>query len=252
MANDVVPDGHGLPNTRWSEVDVAKDPDSPEGRVALEAILTRYRSVLITHLRAKFNLSPEDAEDTFHAFVERKILARNFIARVEPSRGRFRTFLLSSLDRFTISTIRHNRARKRTPEADLLPLHEVQEEELPSVSQPPEPEFGLLWVEAVMAGAFLNMRHTCLSKGQETLWTVFEERLLLPLMGDGDRLSYEELVQRFNLDSPSDAFNLLSSGKRIFRRHLQMVVAEYIRNDSEVEEELIQLRRLITKPRTSD
>jgi RNA polymerase sigma-70 factor (ECF subfamily) len=252
MANDVVPDGHGLPNTSWSEVDVAKDLDSPEGQVALEALLTRYRSALITHLRAKFRLSREDAEDTVQGFVEKKVLSRNFIARVERSRGRFRTFLLSSLDRFAISTIRHNQARKRTPGTDLLPLHEIQEEELPSVSHDPEPEFDLLWVDAVMAGALLNMRHTCLSKGQDTLWTVFNERLLLPLNGDYDRPSYDELVQRFGLNSPSDAFNLLSSGKRIFRRHVQMVVAEYTRNEGEVEEEIIQLRRLITKLRIVD
>lgn len=245
MAQDVSREGHGLPNTSWSEVDVAKDKCTPEGQLALDAILERYRPALLAHLRAKFHLSPEDAEDTFQGFVQEKIIVRNFMARAEPSRGRFRTFLLSSLDRYAISQIRRNQALKRNPGTDLLPLHEMPEADLPFFEPDAGLEFEMQWSCAVLTGTLLNMRNDCLRKGRELIWQVFYRRVLLPILADADSPAYEELVEEYKIDSPSDAFNLLGTAKRMFERHLKEVVHEYIRSDHEVEEEIAHLRHLI-------
>lgn len=249
MAPNVVPEGHGLPNTRWSEVETAGNPHTEEGQVALDTILARYRPALIGHLRAKFSLSHQDAEDTLHNFIEQKILARNWMAKAQPKRGRFRTFLLSSLDRFTISEIRQQQAQKRAPDSSVLPLHDLPSDQQPAdPSPPPSPAFDRLWAEAVVRGAYKNMEQSCKQKGQDNVWRVFSERLLQPFFDQEDQPSYEDLIKRYDLNSPSDAFNLLASGKRIFRRHLQRIIGEYAQSSSEIEEELAHLRKLIARP----
>jgi hypothetical protein len=89
------------------------------------------------------------------------------------------------------------------------------------------------------------MEQSCKQKGQDNVWRVFSERLLQPLFDQEEQPSYEDLIKRYDLNSPSDAFNLLASGKRIFRRHLQRIIAEYAQSTSEIEEELSHLSKLI-------
>jgi DNA-directed RNA polymerase specialized sigma24 family protein len=244
MAQDVSQQGHGLPNTRWSEVQFAKDPDSPRGLQALGSLLNRYRDAAVAHLRSKFQLSPEDAEDTFHSFVEKKILEQDLIRRAEPSQGRFRTYLLRSLDHFAIGELRRNQRQKRNPPSGLLSLHQLEDEQLPPAPDNPETPFDLVWAQAVISGAALNMRNECAQESRGAVWEIFVERVLGPEMAGTEPTPYDDLVLRHQLNSPSDAFNLLATGKRMFRRHLRAVVAEYAATDAEIEEELVQLRRL--------
>jgi RNA polymerase sigma-70 factor (ECF subfamily) len=248
MAEDVSRSGHGMPGTRWSEVDAAREADTEPGQLALESLLSRYRPALVAHLRAKFGLPLEDAEDVLHGFIEKKILTRNFIATAEPSRGRFRTYLLSSLDRFAISELRRQRALKRRPGADLIPLDEVNEAELPTDDACFESPYEVVWSQVVIAGALLNMHNECEREGRTRTWEIFLSRLLEPELGGEEPVPYDELIRHHGLDSPSNAFNLLNTAKRMFLRHMGEVVAEYACNGEEVEEELAHLkRRLIAR-----
>jgi len=115
---------------------------------------------------------------------------------------------------------------------------------MPSILEDDESPFDLVWTRVVISGAALNMYNECTQKGREAVWEFFIERILGPAMDGAEMTSYEELVCRHELNSPSDAFNLLATAKRIFRRHLRIVVAEYTANDAETEEELVLLRRL--------
>jgi DNA-directed RNA polymerase specialized sigma24 family protein len=244
MAQDVSQHGHGLPNTRWSEVEFAKERDTQRGLLALDTLLTRYRAAAVAHLRARFQLNLEDAEDTFHNFVAKKILEQDLIRRAEPSQGRFRTFLLRSLDHFAISERRRNRTLRRSPSSGFLSLHQLEDEQLPFAPESPETPFDLVWAQAVIGGAALNMQNECAREGRDAVWEIFAERVLGPELAGTEPTPYDDLVFRHQLNSPSDAFNLLATGKRMFRRHLRGVVAEYTATDAEIEDELVQLRRL--------
>ena len=243
MAEDVLRSGHGLPVTRWSEVDAAREADTERGQVALESLLTRYRPALVAHLQAKFGLTLADAEDVLHGFVEKKVLERNFLATAEPSRGRFRTYLLSSLDRFAISELRRQHALKRRPGAELVSIDDVHETDLPAATASFDSPYEVVWSRVVVAGALLNMHNECEREGRADTWEVFLHRLLEPELADQDPIPYEELIERHGLDSPSNAFNLLTTAKRMFLRHLQGVVAEYAGSSEEIEEELQHLQR---------
>lgn len=216
----------GIPSTRWSEVEAASDPESADGRRALESQLQRYRPSLIAHLRARFWLNLPEAEDLLHDFVHKKVLQANLFAGAQRGRGHFRSYLLNALDRFVISDLRRQNSRQRRGVSRMVALEELAEAQhppAPAVTEPPE----LDWRQVATAGALLDMHRYCLRLGRPDLWEVFWERHLVPTAEGTAPMSYDSLVERFGLPSPAHAHNLLNSAKRVFRRHLRSVVSRY-------------------------
>jgi hypothetical protein len=124
-------------------------------------------------------------------------------------------------------------------------LEDVDEEQLLATVTDTEPDLDLevSWSQVVITGTLLNMRNECYSAGRHATWEIFVERCLEPELAESTPTPYEDLIQRHDLDSPSDAFNLLASAKRMFQRHMRTVVAEYAGSNAEIDEELDYLHR---------
>ena len=60
-------------------------------------------------------------------------------------------------------------------------------------------------------------------------------------------MPYEELVAKFGLRSPSEASNLLITAKRMFARVLREVVRETVADEAEVETEIMELKRILSR-----
>src|SRR5436190_5497381 len=89
-----------FPSTHWSQVVNAGHGGLPGGPAALEELCRAYWPPLYSFLRRQGH-SPHDAEDLVQGFLAR-VLAREDLAEVGPEKGRFRTFLLTSLRNFVI------------------------------------------------------------------------------------------------------------------------------------------------------
>lgn len=236
-----------FPTTRWSLVARA-GKDAPDAqRQALGELLTRYLPALRAHLLYGKRLTPEDADDLLQDFVAGKIIERELLGRADAQLGKFRTFLLTSLDRFLIDRFREENARKRSPGAGRLEAWGDQVEA--GAANRPCDAFDLAWAREVIEHAVRLMRAECETSGRTDVWGVFECRLLGPLLGDAEPLEYEELVQRFNLQSPSQASNLLITGKRMFARAIRAVVGEYATEGEDLESEIQELMQILSRPR---
>lgn len=248
MAEDVSPLNEGLPTTRWSKVEAAARPASPEGTVALDVLLTLYRPLLLSFLRNRFSLNAPDAEDVLHDFVHHKVLSANLLAHASRSQGRFRNYIFSSLRNFATSELRQRHTRKRAPIQSTLPLDEVPEEDVPTVptdtTENPSEHF---WARAIIAGAMLDMRQHCTRRNQTQLWQLLVDRLIRPVLTEEEPLAYAKLVEQHRLDSPSSAFRRLHTAKRMFRRHLREVYHHFATQEREVQEDLDYLRRFIER-----
>jgi RNA polymerase sigma-70 factor (ECF subfamily) len=84
--------------THWSVVLTAGGNDTTRARAALEQLCRNYWHPLYTYVRGTGH-SREEAEDLTQEFFAR-LLAQNSVARADPARGRFRSFLLASLKNF--------------------------------------------------------------------------------------------------------------------------------------------------------
>ena len=82
-----------------------------DGRLAMESLCERYWYPLYVFVRRR-GYRPEDAQDLTQAFFTR-LLDKGDVARASPARGRFRSFLLASLQNFLIKEFDRARALKR-------------------------------------------------------------------------------------------------------------------------------------------
>jgi hypothetical protein len=76
---------------------------------------------------------------------------------------------------------------------------------------------------------------------------MFRIRLIDPVLNDAPQTPYEELIERFGIKSPTDASNLLLSGKRIFKMHLAKVIKEYAEQDAATAAEIQELENFVSR-----
>ncbi len=105
---------------------MATDPGEREGQGALNALLSRYYEPLLAHIHFKFRVAEDAARDLLQGFMHRKVLERNIFQAADKARGRFRTFLLASFDRFIIDEFRAQTALARRCSEGVVALEEVQ------------------------------------------------------------------------------------------------------------------------------
>jgi RNA polymerase sigma-70 factor (ECF subfamily) len=86
------PDGSQFGSTRWSLVLEAGRESSPASRQALESLCRIYWYPLYAYVRRR-GYSLHDAQDLTQSFFAR-LLEKDMVEAADPSRGRFRSFLL--------------------------------------------------------------------------------------------------------------------------------------------------------------
>ena len=236
-----------FPTTSWSLVGRAGSGDDTPGREALGQLLTQYIPALRAHLVYRKGLTLDRAEDVVQDFVAGKVLERDLIAQADRDLGRFRTFLLTALDRFFLNWIRNQGARKRAADAGSEALGERAE--LLAAGDEASAAFDVAWARSVLTEAIRRMRDQCESSNRPDVWGVFESRVLAPILEGAPAADYSELVTRFGFRSPSQASNVLATAKRMYARVLRSVVAEYARDDGEIEEEIRDLRAILSGSR---
>src|SRR5512137_2715414 len=84
--------------THWSVVLAAGQSADAQASVALEQLCRTYWYPLYAYVRRR-GYRPEDAQDLTQEFFAR-FLEKESFSLADPARGRFRTFLLKSLQHF--------------------------------------------------------------------------------------------------------------------------------------------------------
>ena len=110
--------------THWSMVDHAGRDDSTLAQEALAGLCRAYWPPLYAYVRRRGH-AVHDAQDLTQAFFAR-VLAQGWIRRADPDKGRFRTFLLTALQRFLSDEGDRARAQKRGCGRAPLPLDALE------------------------------------------------------------------------------------------------------------------------------
>jgi RNA polymerase sigma-70 factor (ECF subfamily) len=236
-----------FPTTHWSLVGrAAGDKDDAERREALGVLLQRYLPALRSHLVVRKRIPESRADDLLQGFLLSKVLQSELLCRADRERGRFRTYLLTALNRHTIDVVRQERAAKRAP--DQTPIL-VEDVDPPSADGDAATDaFDRDWARQTMTEAARRMQEHCQRIDRPDIWGIFRARLLTPMLNGADPMPYDRLIEQFAIPSPAEAFNLLNSAKRMFLRTLRGVIAEYERDDEQIDAEMSDLRRILSKP----
>lgn len=227
-----------IPNTDWTLIERASDAPSGPQQSALHTLLTQYYPALRAYVMSKWRVPPEGAEEYVQEFIATKVVGENLIAQAQQDRGRFRSFLRTTLDAFIVSLIRRETAKKRSPGK----IGDLQPELVADDGPTPRKAFEIAWAREVIAAAVAAMERECQQTGRPDLWTLFQTRILLPTIHGSDPVSYQELVAQFGFRSPLQAANALTTAKRMFERNLRSVLSRYSQNERAVDEEILELR----------
>jgi len=234
-----------FPSTSWSLLALAQK-DRREQREALGEFLRRYLPALRVHLVRRRGFDADRAEDLAQGFAADKVLEQGLLQFVVRGRGRFRSFLLAALDNYVANVIRREKAAKRSPAALYsLESKAAVAEGLPN-HEPGDPVVEA-WARQVIAEALRRMKQDCEQSGRTDVWGVFEGRVLGPTLDGQDPLPYGQLVEKYGFRDPAQASNAVITGKRQFSRTLRAVVGEYALNPEDIEAEIAELRRILSR-----
>jgi DNA-directed RNA polymerase specialized sigma24 family protein len=121
-----VPDAARFDSTRWTVVFEAAQSRAPGGPQALARLCARYWQPLYGFARRR-GYGPEDAQDLVQGFFAH-LIERRALGRVERSKGRFRSFLLASFQKFMANETRWAGAEKRGGRVEMVRLDWRDEE----------------------------------------------------------------------------------------------------------------------------
>ena len=220
--------------TRWSLVLAAKDKDSPESGNALEALCRQYWYPLYAFVR-NLGHSPHDAQDLTQEFFAR-LLEREFLQRVEPDKGRFRTFLRTALRRFLANEWDKVRAQKRGGHIIMLAFDTTMAEDRlqlePVDERSPDRAYDRRWALALLeeASSRLEREYVLAGKLEEF------EALRPHLIADRGAIPYDELGLTLGC-TPATARVTMHRLRQRFREVFRATVADTVASREEFESE---------------
>jgi DNA-directed RNA polymerase specialized sigma24 family protein len=243
MTRETDPSYHSFSTTIWSLVGRARRGDGEEQKKALDQLLRRYLPALRAYLVHRKHLQVAFADDLLQEFLLNKVVERDIIGKAVPGIGRFRYFLLKSLDHFLVSEHRRTHTKARFADG-VVPIDET----IDAAEARPEPQnaFDVAWAKQLLSDTVESMRKKCDSIGRPDVWDVFQGRLLDPLLHGAEPASYAGLVARHHLVSPDKASNLRVTARRMFVSTLRDQIAEYEPDEVMVDEEIADLMRILS------
>jgi RNA polymerase sigma factor (sigma-70 family) len=228
----------GFPTTHWSLVFGAGDPADPGSRVALEALCRDYWYPLYAFARRR-GLDPGAAEDLVQATFVRLIEGNDF-ARLDPARGRLRSFLMAACSHVLANQRDRERAWKRgggrapisidRPDAEgryaLEPSHELTPERL----------FERRWALILLERALGRLGEEMAEAGKSELFA----RLRPTLAGGGEAVSHGDVARALGLGEGAVKMAALRLRRR-YREVLRDEVAGTLSDPAEVEDEILAM-----------
>jgi DNA-directed RNA polymerase specialized sigma24 family protein len=230
--------------TRWSLILSAADSgtDEQKARESLaELCRTYWRPIFLFVSRRGY--STQEAQDLTQDFFV-MILESNWLQQADQHRGRFRSFLLKSLQNFLSHAHERNRAVKRGGRTEFISWDEWMAEAPSQLSVsaqtldslPPEHLFDLRWAATVVEHALHRLREECEGKGRLRLF----EALSGHLASERGDVSYASLASGLGIAETMVKKQLHNLRQR-YRWLLREEVAQTVENPADIDDEIRHL-----------
>lgn len=221
--------------TQWSIVRAAGDADTPAAREALEDLCRNYWHPLYAFIR-RSGRTASDAQDLTQGFIT-SLLERDAIGRADPERGKFRSFLLGSLNKFLVDQHRAKNALKRGGGVNTFSI-DAEAAEQRYLNEPvdeltPEKIFQRQWALTMLERAQTRLRKSYVDSGQVELFN----HLLPHLSRAQDRLPYAQIATQLNMQEGAVKVAAHRLKKR-YRDGLRDEILQTIDSPDDLDEEL--------------
>lgn len=227
-------------STLWSMVLVSAQSQAPGSKQAFADLCKLYRYPLYAFIRHRGH-SPEDSEDLVQGFflhlVEHKTLSR-----VDRSKGKFRSFLLASLQKFLSDEADRARCLKRGGKAEFVHLDLEGAEDrygLESVDTlSPEKIFDARWAMVLIGMALDRLDRQYAAQGKGNTFQAL--RAFLDPMNTKSLPSYEEAAGQLEV-SVGAVKTLIHRLRKQYTALIREEVSRTVSDASDVDPEIHEL-----------
>jgi RNA polymerase sigma-70 factor (ECF subfamily) len=236
--------------TQWTAIRNITAADPALRQQALAYVCSAYWKPVYCYLRRK-GCDNEKAKELTQDFFKDVVLGRELIAHADRARGKFRTFLLSALDRYMVDKHRLASARKRMPPGGLVPLDACDGLEIPDshATANPEQAFTYAWASALLDQVLAAVKDGCLAGGQVAHWAVFHARVVQPAVDGGDPPPLTELCAKHRIDGETKASNMVITVKRRYKKVLREHLRQFVACDDDIDTEISEIMQILAAGR---
>jgi len=234
--------------THWTLVFSARTEDGARRREVEGVVLGPYWKPVYCYLRRK-GYDNEKAKDLTQGFFGH-VLEKGIIQRADREKGKFRTFLLTALDRYATSVYRKETARKRMPIGGMVPLDGLDGQNLPEPAEDSSPEQAMTYALAseLLDKVLAEVMADCCEEGLAIHWQVFQARVIQPIVDGMDPPSLADVCREYGIADEAKASNMAITVKRRLCKALRAHVRQLVNSDDEVDGEISDLMRILSKP----
>jgi RNA polymerase sigma-70 factor (ECF subfamily) len=222
--------------TEWTMVLDAGGTDSPRAREALARLCETYWYPLYAYVRRR-GQSPADAEDLTQGFFAR-LLELESLANVRRQKGKFRSFLLASLNHYMSDEWDRARAQKRgrssTISRDAVAA-EARFSREPADTLTPEKVFERKWALTVLETVVQRLRRDYEAEGKGALFAA----LRFTISGEKEQ-SYKEIAEQLKMNEQAMRVAVHRLRQR-YRQLLRGEIARTVATEAEVDDEIRHL-----------
>ena len=219
----------------------AGDPRRKEAQSALVFLCENYWYPLYAYLRRR-GYTADQAQDLTQEFFTH-VLEGRYLDRADPEKGRFRSFLLTSLKFFVADEEDRQRAHKRGGGVVLSLEFSCGEEHYqrePAHDETPERIFERRWALSVLDRVVAKLREEFEQHGRPEHF----ERLKVFLLGQSDA-PYAALAREMNTSEGALKVAIHRLRKR-YRELFRQEIADTVVNPADVDSELRYLAAVLT------
>lgn len=175
------------------------------------------------------------------------LLAGKSFRKADPAKGRFRSFLLASLNYFAADEWDRAHARKRGGRGEIVSL-DAQDAETRYRLEPidlsdPEKLFERRWAMTILNQVFTHLEKEYDQPGRKQLLPELQRFLL----GEADQSSYREVALRLGMSEGAVKMAALRLRER-YRKLFRQIVAHTVASPDGIEDELRYLHSVIARP----
>jgi RNA polymerase sigma-70 factor (ECF subfamily) len=224
--------------THWSVVLTARDLDNAGGERAMATLCQEYWPPVYSFIRRK-GKGPHDAQELAQEFFYR-LIAKEFLQNVDREKGKFRTFLLTAVQRFLCNEWERSHARKRGGDTPTISWdHELAESlylKEPADDWSPEKLFDRRWALTLLEGALKDLETEYARADKANLFRALEPFIV----GEVEHGDYAAVAASLGI-SEGNARQCVLRMRRRYGQRLRERIAETLETEDAVEEELRSL-----------
>jgi len=224
--------------TRWSLVLAAGERNSPQSADALAALCEAYWYPLYAFVRRRGH-DADGARDLTQAFFTR-LLEKNDLAAAQPERGKFRSYLLTSLKHFLANEWDRERAQKRGGGRSGLSIDFGTAEERysrePSHDLTAEKIFERRWALVLLEKVLARLNGESAKAGKQGSF----DRLKVFLTGEKSPVTYDQLASEMGMSEGA----LKVAVHRLRRRYRELLreeIGQTLAGPEEIDQEIRDL-----------